>query len=156
MHRDSTDVVTHQLDFTGMNTRADVEAQLFDLGSDSRCAADRPGWAVEACHDPVTGGVCFAASIMSELRPDESVVTFEFFLPNPVTEFGRKNSKVTTDSSGLSSDIIEAAKQTPPVTGSWQASTAQPGRSAAHLLSLPRSNNWASTSARVFIPVKSS
>ena len=72
-----------------MDTRANVEPQLFDLGSDRRCAADRPGWAVEACHDPVASGVCFAAPIVSELRPGESVVTFEFFLPNPVTKFAQ-------------------------------------------------------------------
>ena len=71
MHRDSTDVVAHHLDFTSMDTRANVEPQLFNLGSDSRCAADRPGWAVETCHDPVAGGICFAASIVSELSPDE-------------------------------------------------------------------------------------
>ena len=52
---------------------------------------------------------------------------------NLVTGFGRKNSKVTIDSSGLSSNTIEAAKQTLPAMGSWQVSTAQPGRSAARI-----------------------
>ena len=79
MHRDSTDVVAHHLDFTSMDTRANVEPQLFDLGSDSRGAADRPGWAVEkSAHDTVAGGICFAAAIVSELRPDESVVIVAF------------------------------------------------------------------------------
>ena len=65
---------------------------------------------------------------------------------NLVIGFGRKNSKVTTDSSGLSLDTIGATRQTPLATESWQASTDRRERSAAHLLSLLKSSNWGSTS----------
>jgi hypothetical protein len=69
--------------------------------------------------------------------------------------FGRKNSKVTTDSSGLSSDTIGATRQTPLATELWQASTDRRERSAAHLLSLLKSSNWDSTSGWVSTPEKS-
>lgn len=87
MDRDSANVVAHHLDFSGVDTHPDVESQLLDLRSDSRCAADRSRRSVEACHNSVASGICLVAPIVSELRPNESVVTFEFFLPNPITKF---------------------------------------------------------------------
>lgn len=69
-----------------MKADADVDAELVDAVGDRVCAADGPGWPIEAGQKPVAGRVDFSAAEAGELTAHRRVMLADQVVPGAITE----------------------------------------------------------------------
>ena len=88
MDRNTSDIVTAQLAFTGVEPGSDTEVNSIGRIDDRPGASNPSRWTVEAGEHAVAGGFHHDPAVPVDLDPDGSIVRVEQFAPAPVTKFG--------------------------------------------------------------------
>ena len=89
MHTDATDVVTSDLDLTGVESNAHIAAELPCTFTDRAGALNGSGWAVECSEEPVTRRLDLPAFEPFELAAHHGVVRVQVILPRSIANCRR-------------------------------------------------------------------
>lgn len=99
MHRNATEIFTHNLTLSGVHAGANVNAELFDRVGDRLAAPYGTRRTVKGCQKAVARRVDFSTSVPLKLLTNNQVVLSEEVLPCAVAKFD--------NSPGCANDIRE-------------------------------------------------
>lgn len=95
MYGDAADLIAHDLAFAGVESAADLKAEIANRIRDRTGASNGARRTIKGGKESVPRGVDFAASELNEHTPNDGIVVVEKIVPTPVTEcdglFGRTN-----------------------------------------------------------------
>jgi hypothetical protein len=86
MHRNAGQVSTHQLAFTRMQARPDLNPERPHRRSDGLRTTNRPRGAIEPGHEAVTSGVDLDTAMDRQLTSHQCVVSLQQVSPSPIAK----------------------------------------------------------------------
>ena len=89
VHRNSANLVVHELDLASVQAGAHLKAERSDGGADGYRASDRPCRAIERGEKAIASRVDLAAPEAVELGPDDLAVGLQQVTPAGIAELGR-------------------------------------------------------------------
>jgi hypothetical protein len=89
MHRDTTELLAYDLTLSGVDARANVDAQLPDRVHDRPSAANRTRRTVKGRQEAVASSIDLATSMPRELVANKEVMLSEQIFPFSITEFDK-------------------------------------------------------------------
>jgi len=89
MHRDTTELLAYDLTLSGVDARANMDAQLPDRVHDCPSTANRTRRTVKGCQETVASSIDLATSMPSKLVANKGVMLSEQVFPSSITEFDK-------------------------------------------------------------------
>src|SRR5262245_13149645 len=94
MHRDPTELFADHLTLSGVNARANVNAELPNRVHNCASATDRTRWTIKRRQEAVASSVDLTTTMPRELLTNKGMMLSEQVFPSSITDFDKPSCRL--------------------------------------------------------------